>query len=69
MTASTATLGKQQGADITHGKNTYVSLLGLDAAREKAAQLQNEALRTLKDMNEHAEPLRMLAEYIVSRNH
>ncbi len=69
VTASTATLGKQQGADITHGKNTYVSLLGLDAAREKAAQLQNEALRTLKDMNEHVKPLRMLAEYIVSRNH
>ncbi len=69
VTASTVTLGKQQGADISHGKNTYVSLLGLDTAREKAIRLHNEALQTLQGLDAHAEPLRMLAEYIVNRNH
>ncbi|WP_211828020.1 polyprenyl synthetase family protein [Kistimonas asteriae] len=69
VTASTATLGKQQGADVSLGKNTYVSLLGLDAAREKADLLRDEALTALQDMDERAAPLRLLADYIVSRHH
>lgn len=69
VTACTATLGKQQGADISLGKNTYASLLGLDAAQEKVDLLRDEALHALRDLDDRAAPLRLLVDYIVSRHH
>ncbi|MCL6272072.1 polyprenyl synthetase family protein [Sansalvadorimonas sp. 2012CJ34-2] len=69
VTASTEVLGKNQGADINLGKNTYVSLLGLDKAREQAATLRDQALTALYPLGEKAEMLRELADFIVNRNH
>lgn len=67
VTADTATLGKQQGADIAHNKPTYVSLLGLDAAREKTQKLYEDAIQSLEAFDESANHLRDLAAYIVGR--
>src|SRR5690606_6335014 len=44
VTAETTTLGKRQGADRERNKPTYVSLLGLDGAVQKAQQLHENAL-------------------------
>lgn len=67
VTADTATLGKQQGADIARNKPTYVSLLGLDAAKAKAAELHRQALSALDVFTEQAVHLRQLADYIIQR--
>lgn len=67
VTADTATLGKQQGADIARNKPTYVSLLGLETAQAKAAELHNQALASLENFGESAEHLRQMAEYIIRR--
>lgn len=67
VTADTATLGKQQGADIARNKPTYVSLLGLDGARTKAHELHQQALSALTPFDNSADPLRQLATYIVDR--
>jgi geranylgeranyl pyrophosphate synthase len=67
VTADTATLGKQQGADIARNKPTYVSLLGLDGARAKAHELHQQSLSALSVFDESADPLRQLAAYIVDR--
>lgn len=67
VTADTATLGKQQGADIARNKPTYVSLLGLDAAKAKAAELHRQALTALDVFTEQAVHLRQLADYIIQR--
>jgi geranylgeranyl pyrophosphate synthase len=67
VTADTITLGKQQGADIAHNKPTYVSLLGLDAAREKAQKLYEDAIQSLHTFDDSANHLRHLAAYIVGR--
>jgi farnesyl diphosphate synthase/geranylgeranyl diphosphate synthase type II len=67
VTSDTATLGKQQGADIAHNKPTYVSLLGLEAAREKAQTLYNDAINSLNGFDDSADHLRQLAAYIVER--
>lgn len=67
VTADTITLGKQQGADIAHNKPTYVSLLGLDAAREKAQKLYEDAIQSLQTFDDSANHLRHLAAYIVGR--
>ncbi|MDX2350516.1 MAG: (2E,6E)-farnesyl diphosphate synthase [Porticoccus sp.] len=69
VTANTAMLGKQQGADQAMYKPTYTSLLGLDGAREKATQLQKDALDALSDFDQHADQLRAIADYIVNRNY
>ena len=65
--SDTATLGKQQGADIALNKPTYPSLLGLEGAKEKATQLHRQALTALEGMDQQAEPLRELASYIIAR--
>ncbi len=67
VTSDTETLGKQQGADIALNKPTYVSLLGLDGAREKAQQLHKNALSALSDFDDRADLLRALSAYIVER--
>lgn len=68
VTSDTATLGKTQGADQALNKPTYVSLLGLDGARAKAAALCEEALAALADFDDNAEALRGIARFIVARS-
>lgn len=68
VTADTATLGKQQGADIARNKPTYVSLLGLETARTKAEELHRQAEQALASFGENAVYLRQLADYIVHRS-
>jgi len=65
--ADTATLGKTAGKDADSNKPTYVSLLGLQAARDMAQQLHREALETLEGFDDAARRLRELADFIVLR--
>lgn len=65
--SSTEELGKQQGADIALNKSTYPSLLGLEHAKQRANDLCNEAIKALALFDEHADPLRQLARYIIER--
>ncbi len=67
VTAETSVLGKQQGADQTKNKPTYVSLLGLDGAILKAQELRNEALDTASHFEDNAVFLNMLANYVIER--
>jgi len=48
VTADSATLGKTAGKDAAQDKPTYVSLLGLDAARRLADELLGKALAALQ---------------------
>jgi geranylgeranyl diphosphate synthase type II len=63
----TETLGKTQGADLALNKPTYPALLGLDGAKQRAKELYQDALATLEEYGPAAEPLRWMAEYIISR--
>jgi geranylgeranyl pyrophosphate synthase len=69
ITADTATLGKQQGADIARDKPTYPALLGLDGARAKAQALHGEAIGALASFGDAADPLRQLSRYVIERGH
>ncbi len=66
-TASTATLGKTAGKDEAADKPTYVSLLGLDAARSYADELRADALAALAIFGERAARLTQLADFICHR--
>ena len=65
--ADTATLGKTAGKDADQHKPTYVTLLGVTAAREMAQQLHREALESLAEFGDAAQRLRELADFIVLR--
>lgn len=63
----TETLGKQRGSDTAKNKPTYPALVGLAAAKQMAAELHDDALQSLSEFDEAADPLRWLSQYIVSR--
>ena len=65
--ASTATLGKTAGKDAKQGKPTYVSVIGLPAARRMADELRGEAHAALAELGERAKRLAALADFIVLR--
>ncbi|MDR1349233.1 MAG: polyprenyl synthetase family protein [Zoogloeaceae bacterium] len=66
-TASTATLGKTAGKDKAADKPTYVSLMGLAAARDYAESLRQEALQSLAGFGAKAERLVALTHFICAR--
>lgn len=62
--------GKRQGADAEHEKSTYPSLLGLEAAQEKAHELYYNALEALKAIEAegyNTQTLVALANFIIER--
>ncbi|MGQ3486230.1 polyprenyl synthetase family protein [Roseovarius pacificus] len=67
-TGDAATAGKAVGKDATAGKATFVSLLGLDAARARAETLVEQACEALSVYGDQAETLRALARFVISRN-
>jgi len=65
--ASTATLGKTAGKDRKQGKPTYVSALGLPAARHLAQELREQAHAALAPLGDAAKRLGELADFVVLR--
>ncbi len=60
-------LGKTAGKDAAQGKATYVSLLGLDAAKVRVAELRDEAHTALLAFGAGARRLNELADWIALR--
>lgn len=66
---NTATLGKTAGKDQARAKSTYPLVMGLPAAKERAADLFANALDALAPLGDAAEPLAWLARHIQGRAH
>jgi farnesyl diphosphate synthase len=66
-TASTATLGKTAGKDAAADKPTYVSLMGIERAREFADDLRAQALEALAVFGERGQRLIELTDFITHR--
>jgi farnesyl diphosphate synthase len=64
---SEADLGKAVQKDAAAGKATFVNLLGLEGARNRAAQLVDEAISALQPFDDKADLLRDVARFIVAR--
>lgn len=63
------TAGKALRKDEAKGKQTFLSLLGPDRAREQARRLVEQAVDLLQSYGPEADLLRELARFIVERNH
>ncbi|MFN3259106.1 MAG: polyprenyl synthetase family protein [Pikeienuella sp.] len=66
-TGDEAAAGKRLGKDGEAGKATYVSLLGLETARARAAALADEAALRLAPFGPRAAALEAAARFAVSR--
>jgi geranylgeranyl pyrophosphate synthase len=67
-TGTSESLGKPAGRDAQLAKSTYVSLLGVDAARAEAERLARRAVGVLEAGGVASGALGALAGYIVTRN-
>ncbi|HEU5142983.1 MAG TPA: farnesyl diphosphate synthase [Solirubrobacterales bacterium] len=68
VTGSDEQLGKPRGSDERHGKLTYVSLFGLERARELAAESHARARAALSEADGKTDDLSGIADYVFTRN-
>lgn len=61
-------IGKKTGKDAAAGKATFVSLLGVDRARDQAEVLAEQAASHLEIFAEKGKLLKELAHYVVNRS-
>jgi geranylgeranyl diphosphate synthase type II len=69
VTQTSEKLGKTAGKDVAAEKATYPSILGLDASRAEAARLTTLAHDALDVFGEAAQPLRLIADYLLARDY
>jgi len=61
--------GKAVGKDAARGKQTYPSLLGVEASQVRAELLIAQAQESLGMFGERARPLETLARFVLDRDH
>ncbi|MEG8040771.1 polyprenyl synthetase family protein [Sphingomonas sp. LR60] len=59
--------GKKLRKDGEQGKETFVSLLGVDRARQQSRMLVDQAIDHLRSYGEEAELLRAIARFVIDR--
>lgn len=67
VTSTTEELGKPVGSDVDNDKTTFVSLYGLEGARELAQSHNERALHALESVGSSADFLCMLAADLLQR--
>ncbi|WP_092784481.1 polyprenyl synthetase family protein [Jannaschia pohangensis] len=68
VTGDAETVGKAVGKDADAGKATFVSILGVDAARARAEDLVKSAQGAILPYGHRAATLAQIAEYVVTRD-
>jgi farnesyl diphosphate synthase len=64
-----AKTGKRVNKDQAAGKETFVSLLGIERARQQASLLVDQAVGFLQSFGPEADMLRAIARFAVERDH
>lgn len=67
--ADSQTLGKTAGKDVQAKKSTYPALLGLEQAKQYAAQLHQQALDAVKNLAGQRDDLQVLTEFLLQRSY
>jgi geranylgeranyl pyrophosphate synthase len=68
VTSDKSTLGKTPNKDIEQNKLTYISLLGLEGAKQKAQQLRDESIELLESFESDTSVLSDFVDYLFNRN-
>ena len=69
VTGDAVQVGKPIGSDEKNGKVTYVSLLGLPAARQAADQATAKAIAALSPLKEKGNLLASMAQFLLTRRY
>ena len=69
VTGTIEELGKTPGSDIRQDKSTYVSLLGLDEARNEARVVAQKAHAALATIEDDTHILSAIIDYLMDRTH
>lgn len=67
VTGTEEELGKPIGSDAEEGKNTYVSLLGIEKAEEMSKEYSESAKHALDIFGEKSDILKQLTDYLTNR--
>jgi geranylgeranyl diphosphate synthase type II len=67
VTGDEEALGKPQGSDERHGKRTYVSVFGLERARELARESHAKARTALEEADGRTGTLEQITDYVLTR--
>jgi len=65
---SVITVGKKTGKDKVAGKSTFITLLGIKRARDQAESLVLQACEHLDFFGKKADPLKNMAQFIITRS-
>lgn len=65
----TSTLGKATGADSERAKPTHPAVIGIARSQERVRLLHGQALDSLQPFGSRADPLRSLADWLLSRSY
>jgi len=60
-------MGKATGSDATRGKMTFPALIGVVESHKKAYELLDMALAGIAGLDHKADPLRLIASYVLER--
>ena len=63
-----ATLGKTVGKDVEQAKSTFPALLGIDASRQRLAELATTMREALAGFDPRADALRAIARQVIERD-
>ncbi len=64
-----ALLGKKTGSDLSRGKATYPSVLGVEESKKKGRELVEISVEALKQFGPEADPLRGIARFVTARDY
>jgi geranylgeranyl diphosphate synthase type II len=64
-----ALLGKKTGSDLSRGKATYPSVLGVEESKKKGRELVEASVNALKPFGPEADPLREIARFVAAREY
>jgi geranylgeranyl diphosphate synthase type II len=62
-------MGKKTGSDVSRGKATYPSVLGVEESKKRATELVRLAVDALEPLTPEADPLREIARFVVAREY
>jgi geranylgeranyl diphosphate synthase type II len=69
LTSDVATMGKPVRADSERAQPTHPAMIGISASQERMHRLHMQALDALSVFGDKADPLRQLAQWLLSRKH
>ena len=64
-----ALMGKSTGSDLSKGKATYPSVLGVEESKRRAKELVEMAVDAMNQFGPEAEPLREMARFVIARDY